>query len=99
MNSETWKKVAEIAALGLGAAFVTAAVTAKLKKADSVYDNDPKEKNPLEGKKVVFVENENEPANADGVKGHLEVVGKSEHKAGFYEKYIKRGVDVILSFG
>lgn len=99
MNSETWKKVAEIAAFGLGAAFVTAAVTAKLKKADSVYDNDPKEKNPLEGKKVVFVENENEPENADGVKGHLEVVGKSEHKAGFYEKYIKRGVDVVLSFG
>ena len=99
MNSETWKKVAEIAAFGLGAAFVTAAVTAKLKKADSVYDNDPKEKNPLEGKKVVFVENENEPENADGVKGHLEVVGKSEHKPGFYEKYIKRGADVVLSFG
>ena len=99
MNSENWKKVAEIAAFGLGAAFVTAAVTAKLKKADSVYDNNPKEKNPLEGKKVVFVENENEPENAAGVKGHLEVVGKSEHKAGFYEKYIKRGADVVLSFG
>ena len=99
MNSENWKKVAEIAAFGLGAAFVAATVTAKLKQADSVYDNDPKEKNPLEGKKVVFVENENEPENADGVKGHLEVVGKSEHKAGFYEKYIKRGADVVLSFG
>lgn len=99
MNKENFKKVAEIAAFGLGAAFVAATVTAKLKKADSVYDNDPKEKNPLEGKTVVFVENENEPVNADGVKGHLEVVGKSEHKAGVYERYIKRGADVVLSFG
>jgi O-antigen biosynthesis protein WbqP len=55
--------------------------------------------NPLKGKKVIFVENEGDPINADGVKGHLEAVGESEHKAGVYEKYIKRGMDVILSFG
>lgn len=75
------------------------AVLAKIKKPGSVYADRPEEKNPMEGKKVVFVENENEPENADGVRGHLEAVGGSEHKAGVYEKYIKRVADVILSFG
>lgn len=37
--------------------------------------HNPKEKNPLEGKKVVFAEDENDKTNADGVKGHLEAVG------------------------
>lgn len=31
-----------------------------------------KNNNPFEGKKVIFVMNDNEPENADGVKGHLE---------------------------
>ena len=80
-------------------AFVLIAILALVKKGSSVYKNEPEQKNPLEGKKVVFVENENEPENADGVRGHLEAVGESQHKAGVYEKYIKRGLDVILSFG
>ena len=80
-------------------AFLATSIVAMLKKRSSVYGNEPQEKNRLEGKKVVFVENENEPENADGVRGHLEAVGKSQHKAGMYEKYIKRGLDVILSFG
>lgn len=80
-------------------AFILMAILALAKKGGSVYKNEPQQKNPLEGKKVVFVENENEPENADGVRGHLEAVGESAHQAGFYEKYIKRGVDVILSFG
>lgn len=53
--------------------------------------------NPMEGKKVVFVEDEQDPENADGVKGHLNAVGDSEYKPGVYEKYIKRIIDVILS--
>ena len=80
-------------------AFILMVILALAKKKSSVYGNEPEQKNPLEGKKVVFVENENEPENADGVRGHLEAVGESQHKAGLYEKYIKRGLDVILSFG
>lgn len=80
-------------------AFILMIILALAKKKSSVYGNEPEQKNPLEGKKVVFVENENEPENADGVRGHLEAVGESQHKAGMYEKYIKRGLDVILSFG
>lgn len=83
----------------LAVAFILMVILALAKKKSSIYGNEPKQRNPLEGKKVVFVENENEPENADGVRGHLEAVGESQHKAGVYEKYIKRGLDVILSFG
>ena len=80
-------------------AFILMVILALVKKGGSVYKNQPEQKNPLEGKKVVFVKNENEPENADGVRGHLEAVGDSQHKAGVYEKYIKRMLDIILSFG
>jgi O-antigen biosynthesis protein WbqP len=83
----------------LAVAFILMVILALAKKKSSVYGNEPKQKNPLEGKKVVFVENENEPENADGVRGHLEAVGESQHRAGVYEKYIKRMLDIILSFG
>lgn len=83
----------------VGAAYAVTSIVAAKKKKDSQYENDPDQKNPLEGKKVIFVENEDEPANADGAKGHLEAVGDSDHKAGVYEKYIKRGIDIVLSFG
>lgn len=83
----------------LAVAFILMVILALAKKKSSVYGNEPEQRNPLEGKKVVFVENENEPENADGVRGHLEAVGESQHKAGVYEKYIKRGLDVLLSFG
>ena len=87
-----------------GAAAAGLAVAAAIKKSDSVYKNDESEKNPMEGKKVRFVENEDEPANADGVCGHLEAIVGEEcfaytHNAGFYEKYLKRGFDIALSFG
>lgn len=94
-----WKKLIGITAATLGTAFVATSIVAKLKKGNSVYENDSDQKNPLEGKKVIFVENEDEPENADGVRGHLEAVGESDHVPGFYEKYIKRGMDIILSFG
>ncbi|MBR0395477.1 MAG: sugar transferase [Clostridiales bacterium] len=48
---------------------------------------------------VRFVENNDEKENADGVRGHLEAVGDSKHKAGAYEKVFKRLFDIILSFG
>lgn len=74
-------------------------VVGLIKKSSSVYKNDPSQQNPMEGKKVRFVEDENEPENADGKRGHLEALSPSDHKAGIYEKYIKRLFDVILSFG
>ena len=94
-----WKKAIGIMGAALGTAFVATSVAAKLKKGDSTYENDPEQKNPLEGKKVIFVENEDEPENADGARGHLESVGECEPTQGVYEKYIKRGIDIILSFG
>lgn len=77
---------------------VAMAVLAVVKKPGSVYRNQPQEKNPMEGKKVKFVEVDSEPENADGVRGHLEAVGVTEHKAGFYEAVVKRTLDIILSF-
>ena len=94
-----WKKVIGITAATLGTAFVATSIVAKVKKRDSVYENEHEQKNPLEGKKVIFIENEDEPKNADGVRGHLEAAGDSDHIPSAYEKYIKRGVDIILSFG
>ena len=73
-------------------------ILAIINKPGSIYKNLPKEKNPMEGKKVVFIEDPNEPANADGVCGHLEAVGNTNHKPGVYERVFKRGLDVILSF-
>lgn len=70
-----------------------------IKKPGSVYKDKPEEQNPMQGKKVRFVENGSEPENADGVRGHLEAIGQSSHKAGIYEKYVKRALDIALSFG
>lgn len=53
--------------------------------------------NPMEGKKVIFVEDKNDVVNADGVYGHLEAVGESTYKPNLYEKYVKRILDVMLS--
>ena len=83
----------------LGAVAAGMAAVAVIKKPGSVYKNRPEEKNPMEGKKVEFVENENEPANADGVCGHLEAEGETQHNPSLYEKYVKRAFDIILSFG
>lgn len=54
-------------------------------------------KNPMEGKKVIFVPDENEKENADGVKGHLQAVGDADHKSGIYELVFKRLIDIIVS--
>lgn len=83
----------------LGAVAAGMAVVGAIKKPRSVYRDKLEERNPMEGKKVKFVEDETEPANADGVCGHLEAVGETEHKAGVYEKYVKRVIDIVLSFG
>lgn len=97
--SKKLKKVLSTALIASGAAFIGLNIIAKKKKADSVFKNAPEQKNTFEGQKVVFIEDENDKENADGVRGHLEAVGVSDYKPSFYEKYIKRGIDLVLSFG
>ena len=86
-----------LTALGVVAAGM--AVVGIIKKPGSVYKDKPEERNPMEGKKVKFVEDTDEPANADGVCGHLEAVGETSHRPTIYEKYVKRVIDIVLSFG
>ena len=74
------------------------AVAGLIKKPGSVYKDKPEERNPMEGKKVKFVEDESEPANADGVCGHLEAVGESEDHRSVYDRIGKRIIDIVLSF-
>lgn len=91
-------KVLLIILLIIAAIAFVMAIIALIKKPASLYKNKPDERNPMENKKVVFVENDSEKENADGVRGHLMAIGDSEHKAGAYEKVFKRLFDVILSF-
>lgn len=93
------KTAAKITGVALGTTYLIMRHIAKKQYPDSVYANQPEEQNPVQGRKVVFVENANDPVNADGKQGHLEAVGNSTHIPTFYEKYIKRGFDVVLSFG
>ncbi len=79
--------------------FLVMYVVAMIKRPGSRYQDKPEEQNPMQGKMVRFVENENEKENADGVRGHLEAIGPSSHKAGLYEAVVKRILDLILSFG
>lgn len=55
--------------------------------------------NPFEGKRVVFVPDDNDPQNADGKRGHLKVVGESSTKRSLYDRFWKRGIDIVLSLG
>lgn len=83
----------------LGTCFIALYILALLKRGDSIYDNTPEQKNKLEGKKVIFISDDSDKENADGVRGHLEAIGESDFKSVFYDKFFKRILDVILSFG
>lgn len=82
----------------LTAIFILLTIIAIIKKPGSVYKSMPEERNPMEGKKVRFVENDDEKENADGVRGHLEAVGTVDYKPSVYEKVFKRAIDIVLSF-
>ena len=79
----------------LGAIFFGVKLATRIQKKQNVND----EKNPFEGKKVVFIEDADEPENADGVRGYLQTAGETEYEPTFYDKYVKRGIDIVLSFG
>lgn len=81
----------------VGIALIVLVIIAAIKKRDSVYVNDAAQKNPLENKKVVFVEDDNDKVNADGARGHLKAVGKVSYKPGIYDRIIKRAIDIVLS--
>ena len=66
----------------LGAILAGLGVIAVVKKSGSVYRDNLGERNPLEGKRVRFVENTDDPMNADGVCSHLEVIGETDHRPG-----------------
>ena len=53
--------------------------------------------NPMEGKRVVFVRDDNDLVNADGIRGHLQAVGNVDHHQGVYEAVIKRSIDIVVS--
>lgn len=92
-------KILKVTAIGTGATFLGLNMIAKKKKGDSVFEKEEDQKNPFAGKKVVFVEDESDEENADGVRGHLEAVGETKKSKGIYDRYIKRAIDVVLSFG
>lgn len=92
-------KTLKIVAGAAGIAFAGMYLAAKKKKPDYTYKNEPAEQNPFAGKRVVFVQDDNDDENADGVRGHLEAVSVSVQQQSLYSKYGKRMLDVVLSFG
>lgn len=99
VNKKKLKKYIAIIAVATGTAFVGMSILAKKKRPSSIYEDDHSQKNLFEGKRIVLVEDDNDKENADGVKGHLEAVGEAEYNPRFYERHIKRAIDVVLSFG
>ncbi len=97
INKERFSRTIRFFLVIAATGFMVLRIIAKKKKSQSVYDDMPNEKNPLEGKRVVFIENEKDKENADGVKGHLEYIGESSYYLKFYDRYVKRGLDMVLS--
>lgn len=96
---KNWNKTASAVGIAVAASFGIINYIAKKQYPKSVYEDKPDEQNEMKGKKVVFIQDENDPINADGVRGHLKAVGVIEHVPTVYERNIKRGFDIILSFG
>jgi len=78
-------------------ALIVLIIISVLKKRDSVYANDVVQKDPFENKKVIFVKDDSDRENADGVRGHLQSVGDVSYNPGIYDRFVKRGIDIILS--
>ena len=49
VNKKTMKKIIGAVAVGTGVAFVSLSILARKQKPDSVYKNNPEQKNPFEG--------------------------------------------------
>ena len=94
-----WKKIAAVTSVAVGTSFIVMRYIAEKQYPKSVYANQPEEQNKMKGKKVVLIDDKNDPINADGVRGHLESAGETEYIPTIYDKYLKRTIDIILSFG
>ena len=68
------------------------------KKSASIYKKEPKERNPMEGKKILFERDASDAVNADGIRGHLVSIGQSLPLHSYYIDHVKRGFDFTLSF-
>lgn len=93
-----WEVAIEYIWIALTEIFCVMYIWGKICKGDSVYADSPEQQNPLEGQKVVFVYDAAEKENADGVRGHLQAVGMCDFTPNVYDRYIKRVVDIFLSF-
>ena len=87
-----------VIAVSLLGVFVLLALVAAILHPGSVYANAPAERNPVEGQKVIFVESAGDKPNADGARGHLQSVGTVTLAPSFYERFVKRALDILLSF-
>lgn len=74
------------------------ALLAAILRPGTIYANSPSDRNPVEGKAVVFVESSDDSPNADGACGHLEATGPAILHETFYSRFVKRALDLILSF-
>lgn len=100
-DKDKTKNIVKGTVIALSATYMVLNLVAKAKKRDSVYADEPDQQNPIEGKSVIFTEDESDPENADGEKGHLTATGESKtstrHQS-FYERYVKRTIDKTISF-
>lgn len=100
-DKDKTKRIIKQTVIALTATYMVLNLLAKAKKHDSVYEDEPDQQNPMEGKSVIFTEDESEPENADGERGHLTATGESKtstrHQS-FYERYVKRTIDKTISF-
>lgn len=99
MKKKHFKKAILSTSIGLCAIYLTIKRIAKKQKPRSIYEDLPEQKNPMEGKQVIFVPNDHDPINGDGLKGHLEPVGVTNPKKDPYNRIIKPAIDEILAFG
>ena len=82
----------------LAGVLILLGIIALIKKPASIYKNQPDQQNPMEGKQVRFVYDEDDKENADGVRGHLEAIGETQENRDIY-RCVKRGLDIITSSG
>lgn len=100
-DKDKTKRIIKQTVIALTATYMVLNLVAKAKKRDSVYADEPDQQNPMEGKSVIFTEDESEPENADGKKGHLTATGESKSSTrhqSFYERCVKRTIDKTISF-
>lgn len=92
------KKIIGITTAVTGGVFIILKIIGNIKKGNSVYKNELDQQNTMVGKRVMFVQNDNDPEYADSVRGHLEANGEVHYKPSLYNRYLKRAIDVVLSF-